>query len=261
MATQPQNRQPDPFLARIAEFDDAVVREFYDRIGQIDYLYLAPLKDGDKPRTINYGKRGPGLAVMKEKIDAPGRRPLLLLTPWQGLPDLQEASNQQCTACQSKCLDCDGEGKKKCTLMGCYGTGYQWSGEVKRDCPSCKATGMEMCGACSGSGRRATGYQGGADYKPGMQVLPPECPQCKGNRLVMRPKEQPWEQFRLGTRAPYMALGPIIRITYHTDGRQGAFESLNIMPDSEGNVMVLMFDQSNKQFMRQYLFGGVPVSG
>lgn len=273
MATRPNVTQPDPFLARIAEFDDAVLREFYDRIGQIDYLYLPPLREGDKPRAINYGKKGPGLAVMKEKINDP-RRPLLLLSPWTGLPDLQETTNEQCRACRAKCLDCNGEGKKTCTLGGCFGYGKRVikAAEIDRDgnmitdavtedCPCCHGSGKETCGACGGGGQRATGYKDGAEYKPGMPILPAECQACKGNRLVLVPKQQPWEQFAAGRRGNYVAIGPIMRITYHTEGRQGAFESLNINPDSEGSGMVLLFDQGNKQHMRQYLMGGVAVQG
>jgi hypothetical protein len=129
---------------------------------------------------------------------------------------------EPCPACAAECSECGGKGEHTCRRMGCGGRGYivtesKWcdapgcagetgkrnpgctechgTGEVVKQsqvCPVCHGRKIQPCGVCLGTGEDSTGKLYGARViplrfrKPGAEMLPPDCPDCKGTGLKQR---------------------------------------------------------------------------
>jgi hypothetical protein len=301
MATTNAKRTASPaqslalFRAKLAEIDEASLKQYYEMLGQLDYIYLEPAAQGEMPRSINYGKSGPLLAIARESINTK-RRELVLLDAFTGFPDLLEAG-QPCTDCVGECRDCMGKGKKQCTMQGCFGTGRRVlkhdvkpcevcrgagaipqkdgpplrcevtgcvNGQIEIKtvtelCPCCKGSKFETCAPCKGTGRISTGLEGGVDINNNLWPPPKKCPKCNGKCVLMKAQRQDFTAFQPrpieGTE--YQGIGPIIRLVFHTGGlgATGTFESINVSPDHDGNMMMLIFEPNG----RQYLLGGVAL--
>ena len=181
---------------------------------------------------IQFSKQmGPGLA--QETVEGePGPR-LLLVSNWPELPDQKGYSEEFCKACLAECTACGGKGKQICMFTGCGGTGRVKTGEAPcpmcvakvghfkpdcktcggygaiaemGDCPCCHGEKVADCGACRGTGKRPTGFAGGA--REGEL-----CKTCRGSMRDGRWKHQDLAQFIAGRLGDYLAVGPILSIT------------------------------------------------
>ncbi|MBZ5522253.1 MAG: hypothetical protein LAP21_08425 [Acidobacteriia bacterium] len=281
-ATQTPSRrvpQPDATLDQILDRQrELVLQREYQPLGVIDFIFVQRATSALK---MDYRKSGPRLGVNLDTGD------MLLLTPWQGLPEL-DADAQPCTACLATCGDCEGKKKRPCTLAGCGGSGYVstryvvcpeclgspgkktipdcWKcggrGEVPapEKCAGCDEKGLAPCAACKGSGQVSTGrHEGKKDYyddKLKQFVTVPRCQICNGQGRVVRTQPQDWKQYVHGQLEGKLCFGPVTRIVWHTLGDGARFQSCDITADSRGNLMVLMLE-NNQVGARQYLLGGV----
>jgi hypothetical protein len=258
---------------------ELVLQREYQVLGTIDFMWVVRESGLVK---MDYRKSGPNLAFNPETGD------FLLLTAWRGLPDLAEPS-QACKACLGTCGDCQGAGKKPCTLTGCAGSGYLkvkfipcpdclgskfgktkpkcgtcgGRGEVAdpEKCKGCDEEGLAMCAPCRGTGEVSTGKANGkADaFDAALQqfVTVPSCTKCKGTGRTAETKPQDWRQFVNGRLGKRIAIGPIQRIVWHTLGVGSVFQQCQISPDHGGNLMVLLLDGEDPG-AKQYLVGGIP---
>lgn len=182
---------------------------------------------------------GPAIAqeMVNDGID-PGPR-LLLLGDWPVLPDRKGYSEEFCKACLASCSVCGGKGKAGCIFAGCGGTGQVKTGEAPcpecvakvghfepgcktcggygavntlAPCPSCKGSKMADCGACRGTGKRPTGFSGGAVAVEG-KPTPKLCSSCRGSMRGGGWEAQDLGKFVLGKMGNYMAFGPVMSIT------------------------------------------------
>jgi len=274
----------EPTLEQILDRQrELVLMREYMPLGAIDFIFIQRGKDVLK---IDYRKSGPHLAFNPETGD------FVLTTQWSGLPDLV-SPGEKCEACLTNCIDCAGTGLKSCTLAGCAGTGYVKSkyvpcpgclasekkrtnpectqclgrGEVPEPtkCPGCDEQGKTKCLPCAGTGKIATGREGGArdgyDADKNQFVTVPLCRKCNGHGKQVKSESQDWRQFVHGTLEvqgqKMAALGPIRRIVWHTPGEGSRFGELQVQPDRGGNLMVLLLEGENDG-ARQFLVGGVP---
>lgn len=275
----------NPTLEQILDRQrELVLTREYQPLGMIDFIWVVR---GAGLVQMDYRKTGPKLAWNADTGD------FLLLSSWNGLPDLPLPDAQPCTACLATCGDCQGKGVKSCTLAGCAGTGYVTSryvpcldclgsekkltnpkcktcrgrGEVPdpEKCKGCDENGMAQCARCSGSGKVSTGREGGKaeglDPQTNQWITPPRCQACNGQGRVIKTKSQEWRPFVHGRLAvgndQMIALGPIARILWHTMGEGSRFQSCEISPDRGGNLMVMLLE-NDQPGARQYLVGGVP---
>ncbi len=285
-ATTPNKRvaSPTDTLEQILDrHRELVLTREYQPLGVIDFIYVVR---GSNTLKMDFRKSGPKLAYNPDTGD------FLLLSTWQGLPDLALPDPQQCKACLGTCGDCQGKGTKPCTLPGCAGSGYVKSkyvpcpkclgsekqktnpkcdeckgrGEVPDPvkCKGCDEKGMQKCFRCDGTGKVSTGREGGKHDgldSSGIWTPAPKCKACNGQGKVFKTEPQPWTQFVHG-RVPVggvqmAALGPIARIVWHTMGEGARFQGCEISPDRGGNLMVLLLE-SDAPGAKQYLVGGVP---
>ena len=284
-ATQTPNparrvQQPNATLDQVLDRQrELVLQREYQPLGMIDFIYV--LRGAGELLKMDYRKSGPRLAINYDTGD------LLLLTPWQGLPDVDQAGAQACSACLAKCGDCQGKGRKPCTLTGCAGTGYvstryvacpaclgspakktkpdcepcRGRGEVPdpEKCVGCDERGLAACATCSGSGKVATGREKGQsdawNEVRGQFMTAPRCKKCNGQGRIVATQPQDYRQFVHGQLQTKLCLGPIARIVWHTVGEGARFQSCDVQPDRHGNLMVLMLE-NNQPGARQYLLGG-----
>ncbi len=260
---------------------ELVLMREYRQLGQIDFIFVVR---GNKTVKMDYRKKGPRLAWNPDTGD------FLLLNNWDGgLPALDVPNaTKPCTACLAKCGDCNGEGKKRCTLA-CGGTGVVMSRyvpcpkclggpekETKLDCKECRGRGevpqpekckgcdkdgKQKCYRCAGTGKVPTGREGAKndalDPASGTWKLAPRCKACDGRGQIVATEPQDWTQFvhgRMGTR---VVIGPIKSLVWHTLDESGRFQGAEIEPDAGGNLMVLLLDSPNAG-AKQYLVGGNP---
>jgi hypothetical protein len=294
-AAKPAPAAPTQTTRRVAVLDatldqvldrqrELVLQREYQPLGKVDFIYVVR---GAGLLTMDFRKDGPRLAWNPDTQD------FLLLSPWNGLPDLVAGEGSRCTSCLATCGDCNGKGTKACTLAGCGGSGQittkfklcprclggqgkktnpdcsncRGRGEVVQPekCPGCDANGQAKCFACGGEGKVATGREKGKSdyYDEGANrfVSVPPCKACNGTGRQRPAQPQAWQPFvqgRLQIQGQTMlALGPIQKIIWHTMDSNGKFQSCTVQPDRGGNLMVLLLE-SDQACARQYLVGGVP---
>ena len=276
--------QPDATLEQILDrHRELMLMREYQPGGIVDFIWV--VRPGGTVQ-MDFRKQGPRIGFNAETGD------LLVLSPWQGLPDLALPDAALCTACLGTCGDCQGKGMKPCTLPGCAGSGFRATrfepcpkclgsekkqtnlkcgecrgrGEVpiKDKCPGCDKDGQAQCARCQGKGKIATGRANGASDGvdgSGIWKAAPVCKSCNGQGRIIASKPQEWKQFvhgRLTVQGREMiALGPIARILWHTMGEGARFQSCEIAPDRGGNLMVLLLE-GDQPGARQFLVGGVP---
>lgn len=258
---------------------ELILQREYQVLGAIDFIWVVRESGLVK---MDYRKSGPNLAFNPETGD------FLLLTSWRGLPDLEQES-QACQSCIGTCGDCKGEGKKKCTLTGCAGSGYLKTkfipcpdclgsplGKTKPKCEECKGrgevpepekckgcdeNGLAACAPCRGTGKVSTGRANGKDdaFDSGKQqfVTVPACTNCGGTGRKVSTSPQDWRPFVNGRLGNRIAIGPIQKIVWHTLGLGSVFQKCEISPDNGGNLMVLLLE-GHDPGAKQYLVGGIP---
>jgi len=279
--TRVQSEDPLEKLEKLLDqHRDLVLQREYQVLGFIDFIWVVR---GAGLVKIDYRKVGPRLAFSPETGD------LLLLSGWNGLPDLPSAESQPCQACLGTCGDCNGTGKKPCTLAGCAGSGYLKTkfglcpgclgGSLKRTNPKCKlcngrgevaepekckgcdADGQAQCAPCRGTGKistgRANGKKDGMDPETRQWISAPPCKGCNGLGRTGQTQPQDYRQFVNGRLGNRIAIGPVQRILWHTPGEGSRFQEAQISPDNGGNLMVLLLDGEDTG-AKQYLVGGVP---
>jgi hypothetical protein len=272
-------QQDDPLEQILDRQRELVLQREYQVLGIVDFIWVVR---GAGTVKMDYRKSGPRLAFNPETGD------MLVLSGWQGLPDLPLPDAQPCAACQATCGDCDGKGKKPCTLAGCAGSGYNKNkyvpcpdclgssfkktnpecpecngrGEVPEPekCKGCDEQGLAQCPACRGTGKVSTGRAGGKkeSIDPATRVWTPAptCKPCNGQGRTVKTQPQDWHPFVNGRLGNRIAIGPIQRILWHTPGEGSRFQEAQISPDAGGNLMVLLLD-SDQPGAAQHLIGGV----
>jgi hypothetical protein len=269
----------DPLEQSLDRQRELILQREYQVLGTIDFIWVVREEGLIK---MDYRKSGPNLGFNPETGD------FLLLTAWQGLPDLAQQSHP-CQACLGTCGDCNGKGKKPCTLTGCAGSGHLkvkfglcpgcLGGSLKRTnpkcrlcngrgevpqpekCKGCDENGLAACAPCRGLGKVSTGRADGKTdgYDPALQqfVTVPACRECGGTGRKVQTEPQNWKQFINGRLGSRIAIGPIQRIVWHTLGVGSVFQQCHISPDNGGNLMVLLLDGEDPG-AKQYLVGGIP---
>jgi hypothetical protein len=279
--TRARVQSTDPLEQILDRQRELILQREYQVLGTIDFIWVVR---GTGLLKIDYRKSGPRLAFNPETGD------MLLLSPWNSLPDLPLPEAQPCQACLGTCGDCQGEGKKPCTLAGCAGSGYvktkfglcpdclgnsrvqktlpncktcKGRGEVPQPekCKGCDANGQAQCAPCRGLGKVATGRAGGKkdgiDAATRTWIAAPACKACNGLGRTVQEQAQDWRQFVNGRLGNRVALGPIQRILWHTPGVGSQFQEAQISPDNGGNLMVLLLE-GEQPGATQHLIGGIP---
>ena len=281
---QSRAAQADLTLEQILDRQhELVLQREYVPLGKIDYIYVPR---GGTLVKMDYRKDGPRLAFNPDTGD------LLLLSAWNGLPNLATGEGTPCQSCVAVCGDCKGTGAKQCTLAGCGGSGQITTqfracpdclggagNKTKPDCATCNGrgevvkpekcrgcddNGLAKCFPCGGSGKVSTGREKGqSDYYDQVAnrfVSVPACKACSGKGRTAPTQPQDWRQFGWGQvnigGKNMAALGPIQRIVWHTMDSNGKFQSCNVTPDRGGNLMVLLLE-SDQPGSKQYLVGGI----
>lgn len=246
-APTPQFLRRAPLALRqlIIEHERLIRHQEYKPLGRLVALVTAA-------GTMEFRNAGPMIGV-----SAAGD--LLLLSPWIGLPDLRQSSNEFCDACLVKCDACNGQGKKTCSAPGCGGTGKvrvasppsSFVGHLTRvslvDCGECNGSGIAACAACRGSGK----YPSGRGLFGAMASA---CSQCGGTQRKGKNVKQGLARFAQGEISGMVALGPITEVTFYTLGQHSRFVQTAIAHDIDQRQASLLLNGA-----RGYFIGGVPV--
>lgn len=268
--------------------DRYVRRGDYQLLGRLLFFHTVEAKG------VDYGKVGPAIAMLTEAAgDQAGA--LVVLDPWQGLPDIVRpqatgellpeggralCADDLCDSCRTTCTDCGGTGHRLCTHKDCGGLGYletnpiagpglrrRWLRLMHRlkaqKCPEChgqKLHGRSVrpCIRCQGSGQMPTGRK---DRKPeSIGLSMPEellCPECRGNGRKLEHLPQSWVRYVAGQLEEYFALGPIASMMLRNlPGDPGGFVAINFSTDAEGNHPVICLADPKLYGQSMYIFGG-----
>ena len=248
---------------------------------------------------INQLPSGPTIGYVTDLENGADPQKLVVLTEWNGLPDLIEKTEEFCTACLADCFICGTVGTKICEGVNCGGRGWtpgpsencsapgclKETGKFKADCETCggsglvappvacimcKGAGTIVCPLCKGQTRYSTGIKGGStDFMQG------RCPECNGQQRKVNVKPQRLEDHINALlpdpkAGPIAAIGPIFSfIVDLTEEQREAIGTpvkiFDIKPDGAGDSMFLLIDSSSSPKW-PYLVGGmitdrVPVAG
>jgi hypothetical protein len=236
---------------------------------------------------------GPVLAWMVER-DRQGnvvmlsKTKILIVSGWNGLPDLRVNTEEPCTACLRDCDVCQGRGKKLCEGYGCGGSGFgpgkltlcpgpdclAESGHVKPGCTTCAGNGqinkhaqceickgeriegvqgtVMICSMCKGKLKYPTGIQGGqTNYRL------PSCDQCHGTKFAGDDVRQDVAKFVNAQIGLSLVLGPITRFAVESVGGEGTPPQVfDVNADAHGDLLVLLLEETQTG-VTPFLLGGV----
>jgi|SRR5579863_2154400 len=244
----PKPRVPQQWAdKRVLEIDQIIRRHEYDIIGNLSFVNIAV---NQEMRLIDFRKGGGPAVARARTMDA-----LILVTPWQGIPDKTERTEDFCPTCITDCDICQGIGKKLCEAPFCGGEGIQHLPATHHEgkchncpkCVACNGTGKSTCSSCRGKGRRATG-----------QVDGKLCGTCAGAQFVIRKTPVNVMDFCLANVGAGIALGPIIKFTVRPIGesRNNSVRAYDVSPDFEQMPMILLL-RSKTIPCQCYLIGGI----
>jgi len=227
---------PPAISQSIAEQDRAMRQQEFKALGKL-LTIITPVG------AIEMGHDGPLLGVSF------ARQELLLLSPWTGIPDRRENSEEFCTACLVTCVDCAGKGRRSCNAVRPIGKpdhqGQNPVAEGEKDpvCDVCQGTLVTDCLICHGKGQRSSGIQNGKT-----------CSVCSGSGRAGTVTRQEQAQFSQGKFGEYEALGPVIRIVFYTLGEGSGLVVVDFRPDAGKRLASLLLSGT-----KAYFYGGVPV--
>jgi hypothetical protein len=268
----------------IADRHEAHRRGFYEVMGAISQIETAAgiLRF---PVTGNVPS-GPTIGFVTEDGKANAQK-LIVLTAWDGIPDLFEKTEEFCQACLHDCHICGATGVKLCEGYQCGGRGWtpgpgvicpdcaakdgKFNPECKTcngvgeinpqvECIVCRGSGKMRCSFCRGKTRYSTGIKGGeTDYMKGA------CDVCKGQQRQSIVHKQLIET-HINALLPDPAKGPIVCIgpifTFVVDLTMEQQESagtpikvFEVKPDGAGDQLFLLVDTSSNPNW-PYLLGG-----
>ncbi len=250
----------------MAERDAAVAAGEFDTIGQLAVVHTL------QGTAMDFRKSGPMVGQLADGS-------LVILSEWAGLPDIPSALDQPCPDCLTECDECV-KGKRNCTAQGCGGAGQVKTPVTCPDCKKlgrnnpecktcrgigtldkfsackvCKGSGVVACALCRGTGRMNTGTASGRVEKRGR---PPEpvCKTCNGAKRKLKSKSQSMQAFQFSQVEGHPCYGPILKLLFHGMRGDAGPSTVEVLPDTGGNYMVLMLDRLGGR--RAYLMGGVP---
>jgi hypothetical protein len=222
----------------------------------------------------------------------PDAQKLIVLTPWEGVPDILEKTDKFCSACLSDCFVCGTKGVKSCEGVGCGGRG--WTPGPFQDCTApgclkdtgkfllsceecggrgqiephlkcamCDGKGQMTCSWCKGNTRYSTGIKhGGTDYTLG------RCDRCHGEQRDVMIKKQAIEQhvnaaFPDPKTGPIIAVGPILSVIVDLteemrESENTVIKMFDVKPDGAGDHLFLLLDSSSNPPW-PYLIGGLVI--
>lgn len=239
---------------------------------------------------VSSNPTGPTIGYVLNADNTADDQKLVVLTEWDGLPDLHDKLPEQCPDCLRDCDVCGASGEKVCEGVGCGGNGWRpgpfvdcpgtdcmvQTGKFNPVCAVCRGFGQiadkvtcEMCGGkktikcsrCRGTGKYSTGLIGGqTDY------LQPRCKTCNGEQRAIKVIHQVLEDHINAllpdpARGPYIAIGPIfmfaVDLTTERFQETGTpVRIFDVSADAAGDHMFLVIDSSSKP-QWPYLIGGV----
>ncbi len=187
-----------------------------------------------------------GYFVDPENENAPINR-LVVMSPWEGLPDLREGSDKPCQACLLECDVCDPTGHKLCEALKCGGSGTRT--DNGKPCDACEGTGRMVCPVCRGTRKAPSGRTPDGSKR---------CTDCGGTKFQGKNVPQDLEQFinaKLGTMT---VLGPITAmVLLSVSGESGRIVRIfDVERDDAGDYIVLLLEPTST-VTRSYLLGGV----
>lgn len=252
---------------------DAARMKRYRLIGQ---LSRCQIMRPDGPKTIDFRKEGPILAMME------GSEQIIVVSEWRGIPPKLDDTDQFCPDCLSQCDVCGGSGNKICEAFKCGGSGVVplpfaictesscldgKAGVLNPHCPRCHGTGSYLpmgtcqvchgsgkmtCSVCRGTGKRPTGIKDGdTNWRL------PACATCKGTKFAHNEIPQETEQFVNARLGDMIALGPIVRFAVDSVGGTGMPPQVfDVDADANGQYLVLLLER-DEPGAASYLIGGV----
>lgn len=272
------------------ERHDAHRRGFYAVLGSISLFETA--RGILRFPVVDQRPTGPTIGYVTDQEKNPDPQKLVVLTEWNGLPDLNDKTEEFCPDCLADCPICNATGQKICEGLNCGGRGWtpgplvdcdgagclkdsgKFNPECKKcggfgqlhpqlECKVCKGTGKMICSYCKGKTRYATGIKGGStDFMVG------RCPSCQGTQRMMRVQQQSLETHINALlpdpkKGPIVAVGPIF--SYVVDLTEEQREAIgtplkifDVNPDAAGDRMFLLIDSSSSPKW-PYLVGGLIV--
>lgn len=273
--SKPAKMNPEVQTA-MSERLEAHRRGKYQVIGSLSWVETA---HGALRFPVHANKHsGPTIGYVTDAEDKPDSQKIIVLTPWEGVPDLQEKTEEFCAACLAVCHVCEGTGSKVCEGVGCGGSGWVpvmldpgskclicgLEGHAgHKVCPMCHGSGKMICSFCRGNKKYSTGIKGGqTDY------MQPRCPECQGaQRHVIHKKQDltPHVNALLPdpAKGPIVAIGPIFSFAVDLiDERKLEFGSpirvFDVRPDRAGDHLFLLLDPSTSP-QWPYLIGGLVI--
>lgn len=212
-------------------------------------------------------------------IGCSGAGKMVILSPFNGIPQQVELGPELCPDCRTTCDECT-NGLRMCTRCGsrreiqagpepceCASSGKPsakckkcgGAGNVVKwiPCPAmCNEEGQAPCELCQGTGRMATGCAGG-DVPPREKLLStPACPTCRGRRrkLIFSVQDPPVPTLqRYGKK--YVALGPIVRLHLQPLDAETPSDSIPFDVIAEPDPMQLVI-QPDRPGSQMFMVGG-----
>jgi len=266
-------QQPTQALEQLlGQLRDVARTKQYALLGR---LSIVNIQRPDRVKTIDFRKDGPVLGKI------PGTDQLIVTSPWQGLPEKWDSTDEFCPDCLAPCDVCDATGKKACEGYKCGGSGkvpgpteacprkgcLKFTGKVNlqcalckgsgnyvpfHDCPMCQASGKMICSSCRGTKRRPTGIRGGS-----LNWRDPACETCGGSKFNHKNIPQRIDDFVNARVGSMIALGPIVRFVVESVGGSGDPPQVyDVVADANGQHLVLLLEE-DRTGAGAYLIGGV----
>jgi len=247
-------RTPLWLRSHIDPIRDILRTKEYDVMGRLSFVSI--VKPDGTQKLMDFRRTGPFVAEAKNVNQ------VLLISQWTGLPPHLEASATPCPDCQTECLFCKGRRSQICTLRYCGGVGVRRDPQGLMDfsqekcCPSCNGLGHIACEGCGGTGRRSTGFLGGAVYDPDARPAQTVCATCNGRRVLSTETPVSLLDFQIAQVGTISIIGEIVRFTVIPDHGKAAYR-YDVLPDGMGDGMFLVIEPGSPQMA--YLVGGIAV--